>query len=768
MGAHTVDFDVPGFDQAIAKGGTVFVDFWASWCGPCRAFAPIYDAVAGKHPEVVFGKVDTEAHEAFSERFEIESIPTLMAFKEGALVYRQSGAMPAAAFEALVNRVGKIDAAKAKAAADARAKTARGERPDGLPANAEWNEEDAEWAAGPKDGEGHKHGQWKYWRADGTLCNECPYVHGQAHGPFKRFHESGEVSQAGQFVEGELHGTRTWTATEEFTTEQMHENGVSTKVRRTEIDYDHGRVAAIRHFDGANRRVLPTTGEPYPDRPKGVPDEAEFIETESHWAWVKVDGEGNRDGFCRFWKPDGSFEMEAQYDKGERHGPYASITQEGEFTLAGVTLIRGACEHDHAVGKWLFENAKKEVIASRELGLLQTEEQIADSTVLSSVSLPAEDWRAFAQKCLDEKHPGEAVLAFARATATDYDLKPLMQTLSRHALPRSYPAGAQVAASLADVEGFSPYVNSILRGGDPAQLLRGIAIQLDQGNRPRAALDFINAAILLAPERTSYLFTRGLVLMSLGLDRHAALDAQTLEKSEGDRGRFLDHYVQVLFPTFDFWAAKELPETTYTGLPDKPGQDLGAVQRVVQKYATRLQMLRARMLEFLKQGVSMRWLPPDLSHLLKEGPVDLDTEELEQEEGDPIAIDETLEIENSQLPDLLRIARADWHALNWLCWACGLSEVVMPKKLVPPKTFGQAAGMSAQRLWRCRDRRITGGQAARGQGAKGFFWEGIDIDSLEGPLVPIAEMQYAETQAMFYWLSDASNISPWQDNLRGS
>jgi hypothetical protein len=189
---------------------------------------------------------------------------------------------------------------------------------------------------------------------------------------------------------------------------------------------------------------------------------------------------------------------------------------------------------------------------------------------------------------------------------------------------------------------------------------------------------------------------------------------------------------------------------------------------VVQKYATRLQMLRERMLEFLKPGISMRWLPPDLTHLLKEGKVDLDTEELEQEEGEAIAIDETLEIENAQLPDLLRIARADWHALNWLCWACGLSEVVMPKKLVPPKSFGQAAGMSAQRLWRCRDRRITGGAGARGQGAKGFFWEGIDIDSLEGPLVPIAEMQYAETQAMFYWLSDASNISPWQDNLRGS
>ncbi|HEX4621550.1 MAG TPA: thiol reductase thioredoxin, partial [Myxococcaceae bacterium] len=315
---------------------------------------------------------------------------------------------------------------------------------------------------------------------------------------------------------------------------------------------------------------------------------------------------------------------------------------------------------------------------------------------------------------------------------------------------------------------FAPLANALLRGGDAAALLRGVAILLDKGDRPRAALDYINAAILLGPDRPQNLFTRSLILMSLGLDAHALDDAQALAAAEPDRGRFLQRYAQVLFPDFDFWPGREAPETTYDGLPDKPAQDLPAIQRVVQKYATRLDKVRERLAAFTKEGVSPHWRIPSLEGLLPDGRVELDQAELEQEDSEEsISIDETVDVDGP-ITYLMRLARADWQALCWLCWSCGLSDVAMPKKILPPKTFGKAAGMSAQRLWRCRDRRVTGGEGAKSQGVKTFQWEGIDIDTLEPPLVPIAEAQYAEMQAMFNWLTNTSHLSPWQDNLRGS
>ncbi|ORA38568.1 thioredoxin [Mycobacterium aquaticum] len=112
----TQDITAEQFNATIADNEIVLVDFWASWCGPCRAFAPTFKAASEKHPDVVFAKVDTEAEQSLAAAAEIRSIPTLMAFKKGKLVFNQAGALPPAALEDLVQKVKDFDVDAAIAA----------------------------------------------------------------------------------------------------------------------------------------------------------------------------------------------------------------------------------------------------------------------------------------------------------------------------------------------------------------------------------------------------------------------------------------------------------------------------------------------------------------------------------------------------------------------------------------------------------------------------------------------------------------------------
>ena len=105
----TVDVTQENFEQIIAGHDIVIVDFWAPWCGPCRGFAPVYEAASEKYPDVVFAKVNTEEQQALAGMFQIRSIPTLMVFREKIIVFAQPGALPAAALDQIVNGAKNLD-----------------------------------------------------------------------------------------------------------------------------------------------------------------------------------------------------------------------------------------------------------------------------------------------------------------------------------------------------------------------------------------------------------------------------------------------------------------------------------------------------------------------------------------------------------------------------------------------------------------------------------------------------------------------------------
>ena len=740
------------FDALIARPGLTLVDFWAGWCGPCVRFAPVFAATAAAHPETQFVKVDTEAEEALSMRFEISSIPTLIAFRNSRVVHRASGALSRAALESLVTGLAVLDDATIDKRQANVERTARGERPDGVPADAQWDEDDEEWLVGTTTDSG-KQGVWKAWRADGTFASERRYQDDCLDGEAREFHEDGSVASVRRFASDTRTGTHVFHAPRGFSTVAMPFRQVAPQVTRVEIDHDEqGRGTICRAFDRDGTRILLATGEPYPTRPASLPETATFEEDEGCFVDATIE-DGNYVGLVRKWDRDGRVLREMTFDESGMNGHYLA---RDKFADPHAVFERGTMRDNYAAGVWELLDENEQVLRRVDVGEPVDSDALWASPVAEERRRTAEEWETLSRRLVSEGRQTEALLAAARAAGVQKRPAVLNAFADTFTLARTEESGFELANRAGQSEDFSYMANALLRGARLGPLLQLMCVMADRAGRPRFALDLVDAALALVPDKHPYLRSRALLLLELGQVEDMDDVVRRLEPVAADDATLFREYGKLLFPRFGMWQ----PRLATEGTDRTVRQSLDAVRRVATVYATRLAVLRDRIVQRVESrgDPTPAWLPPNIAEVLPDGRVEL-TERTEDVDGNTVAIDETVG-SSETVRRLMAEWRDEWAPLCLLLWAVGEDAIRIPTSLAPRAELGRADAAVAGFL-----ARLQGDDEVPPEDAHQI--DGIPCDALTGQGASMARSQLFEMKVLLDWLTDASYVSPWQADLRG-
>jgi hypothetical protein len=291
------------------------------------------------------------------------------------------------------------------------------------------------------------------------------------------------------------------------------------------------------------------------ERPIGVPAEAEYTEQSSTWSAGEP-----RDGRYRVWSSEGKLIEDTTYQSGRRYGPSKvfSAATAAAYAVPGAAGLRGDYERGVRVGVWHVLGADGKRLLSRDFGVAASDDDLADSPALANRRRTAAEWLAVAESFARERRFGEAIVARARAAARSASVNGFLAAFAELSLPTT-PGGADAVAEEVLSEGerdLAVLISGFLRGGAPALLCRALAVWADAMNLGLTALDLINAAMLVAPERRELLAIRAQVLMRLGLPQQVELDLGALATIDPRRAEQLGAENRVLFRTCEFLAER--------------------------------------------------------------------------------------------------------------------------------------------------------------------------------------------------------------------
>ncbi|WP_437586336.1 toxin-antitoxin system YwqK family antitoxin [Sorangium sp. So ce1000] len=679
------------------------------------------------------------------------------------------------------------------------------ERPPSIPPSARYNPEHGTFELVETDADGRPSGECSVYRAsDGSLLSRCRYAEGVKDGPFTVFHPNGEPAQRGLYRGGQLDGDVVAYGSDAPTELTLRPCCVPPGAWELRTQYRQGLIMRQVFLDRAGYPIS-ADGSRWPDRPAGITGEADYDQGSQRWL-VREEDEASASFIDRYFTRDGKpFQeieiragaryRELRYDalgrpseerhidpQGRFHGPSIRWFPDPEaspYLDPRVRKERGQYAHGHPVGAFEGLDADGALVVRRELGAALDEASLGASPALAEdlAAWDAERVWALARELLQGGRAREACCAAARAAVRGGGRERLAAFLSAATLQSKPEVAERRGRALIEAPDVTALgvVDELLLGAEPSAAYRTLAAVF-RGSR-RVALSLVEAALLLMPERRSTYITRALLRLELGDTRGVLEDADRVEPEAAAVAEHLRTFVRLLFPEFAFWPTRQAIDPVPGDASDtfELGQPIEQVREKIQLYATRLLRLREAVQRSLPGAEPCAWLPPDLSRLLPDGPVELArtaatlTEETENGvETVELTVDETLDTGALPVSLLMRRARAEWAALCWLCWSAGLDRVALPERIAHRPDFTAAVNTSLTRWFRARDQLQSGGLISRARGVPGFIWEGHDIDQLDPALTAIAIDEYFEMRCLFVWLLFRENISPFQSDIRAA